>query len=420
MKSKKLWLIPVLLVILISCFINVAGAATTLNVLYMKQAGYSEKDIGDITAKFEAENPEIDVNLIFVPYDSLHDKIVTAAATRSKAYDVALIDCIWTPEFARAGFLIDVTRKMATVDTNDIFEGVLSSVAYDGHYYGMPWLNDTKYLFYNKKILSKAGYEAPPATWEELIQQAKTIKEKGLVKYPIVWSWAQAEAAICDYTSLVAGFGGEILDEKGNPCFNQGAGLEVLKFMVRTINEGLTNPSSKEFLEEDVRRVFSQGEAAFAMNWAYMYNLANDPAESMIAGEAEIAVVPGSKKAVSGSVNGGMGLAIVRGSRNPDLAWEYIQFMAGKEVQIEYSANALPIYISAYDDPRVIGDQPTLASVSKKQYKYVVNRPQVTWYPQLSQILQVEIQKALIGIKSPEDALNDAADAAKKLKEKNK
>ena len=62
--------------------------------------------------------------------------------------------------------------------------------------------------FYNKKILSKAGYEAPPATWEELIQQAKTIKEKGLVKYPIVWSWAQAEAAICDYTALVAGFGG--------------------------------------------------------------------------------------------------------------------------------------------------------------------------------------------------------------------
>ncbi len=44
----------------------------------------------------------------------------------------------------------------------------------------MPWILDTKYLFYNKEILEKAGISAPPKTWDELTEQAKTIKDKGL------------------------------------------------------------------------------------------------------------------------------------------------------------------------------------------------------------------------------------------------
>ena len=68
----------------------------------------------------------------------------------------------------------------------------------------MPWILDTKYLFYNTDMLKKAGIAAPPKTWDELLEQAKIIKDKGIVEFPIVWSWAQAEAVICDYTMLLA------------------------------------------------------------------------------------------------------------------------------------------------------------------------------------------------------------------------
>ena len=63
----------------------------------------------------------------------------------------------------------------------------------------MPWILDTKYLFYNNDMLEKAGIAAPPKTLEELAEQAKIIKDKGIVKFPIVGSWAQSEAMICDY-----------------------------------------------------------------------------------------------------------------------------------------------------------------------------------------------------------------------------
>ncbi len=45
--------------------------------------------------------------------------------------------------------------------------------------------------------------------------------------------------------------------------------------MVKTIDDGVTNPASVSYVEEDVRNVFSQGKAAFALNWNYMYDLVN-------------------------------------------------------------------------------------------------------------------------------------------------
>ena len=70
------------------------------------------------------------------------------------------------------------------------------------------------YLFYNKEMLQKAGIANPPKTWDELAADAKIIKDKGIVQYPIVWSWAQAEAVICDYATLLDAYGGKFLDER--------------------------------------------------------------------------------------------------------------------------------------------------------------------------------------------------------------
>ena len=61
-----------------------AAADTTLNALFMKQAAYSEDDVRAMTADFEKANPAIKVNLEFVPYEALHDKIVAARRARAR------------------------------------------------------------------------------------------------------------------------------------------------------------------------------------------------------------------------------------------------------------------------------------------------------------------------------------------------
>jgi multiple sugar transport system substrate-binding protein len=156
-------------------------AAQEISALFMSQAAYSENDVRAMTAEFEKANPGVTVKLEFVPYDALFDKIVASKAAGGSGYDVVLYDVIWPANFAENGVLLDVTERLAKFDKSQVFDGAWATVTYGDRYYGMPWILDTKYLFYNTEILHKAGIAAPPKTWAELLAQAKIIKDKKLV-----------------------------------------------------------------------------------------------------------------------------------------------------------------------------------------------------------------------------------------------
>lgn len=386
-----------------------AHAETKINALFMAQAAYSESDVRAMTDAFTKANPDVTVNLEFVPYEGLHDKTVLAQGSGG-GYDVVLFDVIWPAEYATNKVLMDVTDKITPEMKSGVLPGAWTTVEYDGKRYGMPWILDTKYLFYNKEILEKAGIKTPPKTWAELAEQAKTIKDKGLLATPIAWSWSQAEAAICDYTTLVSAYGGSFLKD-GKPVFQTGGGLDALNYMVDSYKSGLTNPNSKEFLEEDVRRVFQNGEAAFALNWTYMYNMANDPKDSKVAGKVGVVPAPGvDGKSTVSAVNGSMGLGITSTSKHPDEAWKYITFMTSQATQNQYAKLSLPIWASSYDDPAVSKGQEELIAAAKIGLAAMYPRPTTPKYQELSTALQQAVQESLLGQAKPADALTTAAE----------
>lgn len=379
-----------------------------LQALFMKQTAYSDKDVRDMTSDFEAANPGIKVNLEFVPYEALHNKIVASISAGSGGYDVALMDTIWPAEFAKNQFVDDLSSLIPPRDA--IFDGAWKTGEYDGKIWGMPWILDTKYLFYNKEILAKAGFDHPPATLDELVRQAKVIKDKGLVDYPIVWSWGQAEALVCDYALLVQAFGGQFYDEKGEPAFAKGGALKALQFMVGSIKDGVSNPRSTEFLEEEVRTTFSSGRAAFALNWTYMWPLANDPKQSEVAGKIGIVPAPGTPEgSPQAAINGSMGLSIMRNSDKKDAAWKYISFLTSQETQNKYASLSLPIWKSSYADPNVVKGQEELIKAAGVSVAIMYNRPTKVQYQEISTILQQQIQSALLGLQTPEQAMQDVA-----------
>jgi len=407
LKSMKKTLLYAALVAAVSA--PHAFAETTLNALFMAQAAYSEADVRAMTDAFTKANPDIKVNLEFVPYEGLHDKTVLAQGSGS-GYDVVLFDVIWPAEYATNNVLVDVTGRVTDEMKKGVLPGAWTTVNYDGKSYGMPWILDTKYLFYNKEILEKAGIKTPPKTWEELSEQAKIIKDKGLLATPIAWSWAQAEAVICDYTTLVSAYGGEFLKD-GKPAFGEGGGLDALKYMADSYKSGLTNPNSKEFLEEDVRNVFQNGEAAFALNWTYMYNMANSGKDSKVAGKVGIVPAPGVEgKSEVSAVNGSMGLGITSTSQHQEEAWKYIVHMTSQETQNAYAKLSLPIWASSYEDPAVTAGQEELIAAAKLGLAAMYPRPTTPKYQELSTALQQGIQEALLDQATPEDALKSAAE----------
>ena len=391
---------------LAACSKGGGGGSSTLNALFMQQAAYSTTDVQNMTKAFMKANPNMKVNTTFVSYDALHDKIVAAAPAGT--FDVVLMDVIWPPEFGSKHEVVDVTDRYPSSWQGKIFPGALETATYKGRYYGVPWILDTKYFFYNKDMLKRAGQQ-PPTTWDEVVAVAKALKSKGVVRYPLIWSWAQAEAVICDYAQLLGAFGGTFLDSSGKPAFNTGGGLQALEFMRETLDDGITNPASTESLEEDVRKVISQGQAAMALNWTYMFSLANDPKESQVPGQIAVAHTPSGSGGAPGC-NGSMALCIASGSKNQDAAWSYIEFLTSQKIQDQYAKLSLPIWKSSYDEPKVVNTLPEVVAVAKTQLNDMILRPQIPTYNEASQILQTAIQKALTSSTTPKQALDQAAD----------
>lgn len=423
------------LLMLIALFVGCQPAATqapppaeteapavpaTIRVLTMDQAAMSTDQFDEVAKEFMEANPDITVEMTYVPYEQVHDKFVTGMAAKPPAFDLAMVDVVWYDEWIKAGYIADVTSRVTPDMKQNIFPAAWNVVTRDDKAYGMPWLLDTKYLYYNKDILQQAGFNEPPKTWEELLTQAAAIKDQGLVEFPIVWSWAQAEAAICDFTALLYGNGGKFLDEEGKPAFNNDKGVAVLEWMKKTIDDGLTNPASPTYLEGDVLNNMNQGKAAFGLNWLFAYDVSNfDETQSQVLDKIGITTIPVFESVVSSlesaSVDGSSGFSVAATSPNIDAAWKYLTFLTSFDTQMKYSSKMLPVWSTAFQgenleklESATPGGAATVPAFAK-QFPFAVLRPKIAYYNEGSTALQLALQEALTGNKSPKEALDAAA-----------
>lgn len=417
--SMLFTLIAVMLIAsVVGCQPQQASGPSTIRVLAMEQAGPTVEEMNAIVEEFNQANPDIKVEIEYVAYDALHDKVTTAMASNPPAYDVFLADDIWYAEFAKAGYVLDVTDRISQERRDKIFPAAWDITTVNGKVYGMPWLLDEMYFFYNEDLLKQAGFDAPPATWEELIEQSKVLKEQGIVEYPMVWSWGQYEASICTWVILLYGNGGSLVDENGAPAFNNEIGVETLTWMVQTIDDGYTNPASVSYVEEDVRNVFSQGKAAYAVNWTYMYDLVNfNTEESQVTGKIKMALMPAfeGSGAQNASINGSMGFSVAATSPNQDAAWKYIEFLTSESIQNKYSAHLLPLWQTSFEGENLeklesyTPANAVTVPMFNVQFPFAHVRPKVPYYPEASKSLQLALQEALTKQKTPQQALDDAA-----------
>ncbi len=419
-KIGLLALALVFLVGTVGCAPQAAAGLVTIHVITMDQAAMKTSEMDEVARAFEAQNPDIKVNMEYVGYDNLHDKIVTGMAAKPPAYDAVMVDVIWPDEFIKAGYLLDVSSRVTPEMKSGIFPAAWNGVTRNGKIYGMPWLMDVKYFMYNKDMLAKAGISAPPKTWDELVAQSQTIKQKGIAEYPIIWSWNQKEGVVCDFTALLFGMGGKFLDDAGKPVFNDDKGVGVLTWMKKTIDDGLSNPSSVASDENAVEADFLAGKSAFAVNWLFQYSDSNDATKSQIVGQAAFAPMPvfqkGADAGVKGSsVDGSSAFAVIATSPYADQTWKFLTYLTSNEVQNKYSKEQLPIWQGDFQGDALTAleaanpTNPVTVPAFLAQFPFANERPTVPYYNEASAALQLAIQEALTGVKSPQQALDEAA-----------
>lgn len=365
-------------------------------------------------ARFEAERG-ISVEIRPTPdaADQRHQLYVQWLNAWSADPDVLQLDVVWTPEFAAAGWirpLDDFDLRSARLE--DFFEPALAADRWRGRLYALPWFVDTGMLYWRTDLMASA-----PETFEQLTSIARRALDDGAVASGFVWQGARYEGLVTVFLEHLTGFGGAILDDRGEVVIASPASVRALTFMRDAIyREDIVPQAVLTWQEEQTRFAFQNGGAAFMRNWPYAAALLSREGESAVAGRFGVAAMPhaGGRSAAA---LGGAQLAINARSRQPDAAWALIEYLTAPAQMIERAqvAGQFPSRRSVYSDPRLAAALPIPPERAREIIDTAVPRPVTPVYSQLSGILQIHLHRALTRQQEPQQALNDAADDIRRL-----
>ncbi|NEW06598.1 sugar ABC transporter substrate-binding protein [Paenibacillus sp. SYP-B3998] len=364
----------------------------------------------DITKKF-TEQTGIKVNVIGVDYNSLYGKITTASLSNSSDIDVIEMDTIWAGQFFKGNIAEDLTTVIPADVLKKYTQSSLDSVIYDKHVVAMPYYSSTKHQYWNKEMLKKAGYDAPPKTLDEFRAMSKKLTQSGI--YASGWSWKQAESLNIDFGTIVSAMGGKFVDEKGQIKVNSKEAVAALQYMSDLINVDKTvDPGSLQWTEDDVKNAFAAGKISLMNNWEGMFTDLNDPTKSQVVGKSDMSLIPGQGSVVSAAISGSEGIAIMKSSKNKQAALAFLKWIGSKDFQLaDYKEKGVyPALAELYTDPQVIAlDESKTIGKVLEQFNYGFNRPNAPGYVEWADILSNQIYSALIMKQTPQQALDEAA-----------
>jgi N,N'-diacetylchitobiose transport system substrate-binding protein len=282
----------------------------------------------DVSATFLKETgAKLDVQI--QPWKGAHDKFTTAIAGGTTP-DVAEVGTTWTPEFADAGALIDLTDRVKQAGlTDDLVPGLVEAGTLDGKLYGMPWYSGVRAFIYRTDLFQQAGLSVP-TNWTELKDTAVALKKA----YPDVTAFPIAGDSTYAAMPFIWGAGGEIATLEGKKWVSgldsakSRAGLEYYSSLAS--KDGVSTAAAATWTEEDTLKAFEQGSAAMIISGSWTPKLITTDAPDL-AGKIGAFPIPGQDGGISGSFLGGSHLGIFTASKKQDLAWEFVKLMTTGE-----------------------------------------------------------------------------------------
>jgi len=360
-------------------------------------------------------HPNVTIEVFDTP-DAVQDRLgvyLQYFETKSSEADIYQIDVIWPGDLAE--HLVDLNKYGADKVAGEHFKAIIENNTVDGKLVGIPWFTDAGLLFYRTDLLKEYGYSAPPKTWDELETMAKKIQDGERAKgnadfWGFVWQGNSYEGLTCDALEWVyANGGGTIISPDKKVTINNDKAIAAVSKAagwVGTISpKGVTG-----YQEEDARKQWQAGNAAFMRNWPYAYSLGQKD-DSAVKDKFDVAALPFGDSGHGAATLGGWQLAVSKYSKHPDVAADVALFMTSKAEQktraIKGSFN--PTIKSLYQDADVCKASPFMC----KLYDVFINavaRPSTATAPKYNEV-------STLFFKAVHSVLTGSADAKSALEE---
>jgi len=365
-----------------------------------------------LIARFETENPGIKVRWLDVPWAAMENKILTAVSAKT-APDVVNLNPGFATQLASRNAWLEIDTKIPETVRKQYLPKIWKDSTLNNKSFGIPWYLTSRVTIYNQDLLKKAGVSKPPATYAELAQAAKQIKEK-TGKYAFFITLIPEDSA--EVLESFVQMGVELVDPQGKAAFNTPKGKAVFQYWVDFYKQGLM---PKEALTQGHRRaieLYQAGETALLSSGAeFMDTIAkNAPTIAQVSAAAPQITGETGKKNVAV-----MNLVIPRDTQKPDVALKFALFVTNTENQLAFAkaANVLPSTIEGLQEYRRSlskdgktspVEQARDISASQMQDAQVLI-PTMKDLKKLQKAIYENLQAAMLGEKTVEQAVVAAA-----------
>jgi len=238
----------------------------TQSVIRFVAAEYSTESkpfLEGLVREFELKHPDILVELQVANWNVL-DGIYTSMISKNQPPDL-LITNVYA-HFAQAGILNDLNRMVSPELKRKMYPNLLRMDQIDGVQYALPYVATIRSLYYNKELFREAGIARPPATWDELRDDARKIKATGKASGFGVDLTDDEIQAYLSYFFFGAG-GGWIRD--GKWIINSPENVEGLTYLKQLFDEGLTDPQPTVTTRDEKQRIVGDGKLGMMISGNY-------------------------------------------------------------------------------------------------------------------------------------------------------
>lgn len=267
-----------------------------------------------------------------------------AAAAGGTAPDALSLDLVYTPAFAAAGQLEDITDLANTLPyLASLSPAHIKIATYKGRIYGLPFSAEGSVMIWNKALFKQAGLdpEKGPATWADIAADAAKVNALGGDIRGYYFSGSCAGCMAFTLTPLVWASGGQILSDDGTKATLDAPQLRGALALYRDlVAKGMVPAGAQTDKGANFFAAFATGKVGMAPLGAFAIGALNTQYAQIDYGVTHL---PGKDGGWS-SFAGGDNLVVTKGSKKLPVIKAFLEFaysLEGQTILAKYGS--LPV-----------------------------------------------------------------------------
>lgn len=348
------------ILVLCSCSTNKETTKTKEITVMVPDWGIPASEILD---EFKEETG-INVTILPTSWEEIKTKVAFAATSKKAAADIFEVDWSWAGEFVEAGFL-----EKLSLDKDTIVD--IPSTKYfevNNDIYAIPYINDLRITYINKKMFDGAGIKKMPTNYKELAKNLQTLKDKKIIEYPMLFPLSAEEKTTTSFITLAYSLNGKLFNDDNT--LNKKTATLAIDLLKDYIDKGYINKTNVSTPGIDIFRGLNNANGAVLIGPTSYLISSNDENVSKVVGQITSIPLLGLKTNAKNTLNFTEALGISSYSENKEEAKLFVDWLTSKEIQLKLQkqSNIAPTRTSVIKelvDNKIITNAPSLVEQSK-------------------------------------------------------